>query len=291
MFFVQNFGLQKWYENKRMFDAPWYKNILCFRYLSTKEYIVVIEYNENFSGKTDANFAQAEHILGETEQLFGGFYVISISEESFGKQLAGANCLYGSNSAEALEIFYALPNETPMGADQYFKARKIFNGLGEWSFVPHDCADASAKVRGCVDFCRNGVVIMADGKDWGTFHYYQFLRQLDAILQHDPTQPFKAPEGFSETEYQKNLEKYLAWLKEKEKKEDERRERELAKLHPEETRPPERPRAHCLGTGVHKLFVVNGPGRYWFRVLRNYSFNTLVNGFQNAEKDLTKYNL
>lgn len=32
------------------------------------------------------------------------------------------------------------------------------------------------------------------------------------------------------------------------------------------------------GTGVYKSFVVNGPGVYYFRICKNYSFNTILNG-------------
>lgn len=96
---------------------------------------------------------------------------------------------------------------------------------------------------GRIELFRNGIWVSLSINDASMTSYPQFLDALDALLCHDPDKPFVPPAGFSESAYQENLRKYRAWLQEKEKKESEQREREWAKLHPEETRPPERPRA------------------------------------------------
>lgn len=48
---------------------------------------------------------------------------------------------------------------------------------------------------------------------------------------------------------------------------------------------------HFSGTGVYKRFLVKEPGYYLFRIVRNYSFNTILNGvFVSSQGQIAKTN-
>ncbi|MBO7475971.1 MAG: hypothetical protein J6T36_03455, partial [Campylobacter sp.] len=61
-----------------------------------------------------------------------------------------------------------------------------------------------------IDLFRNGVVVMAWGKDSGNFRYLRFLRDLDALLRHDGAGPAPAPGALTPDEYRQSVEKYWA---------------------------------------------------------------------------------
>ena len=93
-----------------------------------------------------------------------------------------------------------------------------------------------------IDFFRNGVVVMAWGKDSGNFRYLRFLRDLDALLRHDGAGPAPAPGALTPDEYRQGVEKYRAWRQAQEKKEAERRAREWARRQAGRTPAPGEPR-------------------------------------------------